>query len=79
MKTAGWLLIIIAVATIWINVSTHDANRRLINEHPIKSGIFGENVKPAYTFTAPYSGFELLIIGMGITGVVLVIIGQKAK
>lgn len=74
MRIIGWLMAIVAGLIILYNVITHKENERQINEHPwitIFSG--GENIKPAYTFTPPFTGFEITVIAAGVVGVALII------
>lgn len=64
---------IIAGLIILYNVSTTKENERQINEHPwitLISG--GSNLKPAYSFTPPYTGFEITIIAVGAIGLSII-------
>ena len=74
MKAFGWILTIVCVLIIIYNVATTRENERMINDHPfitIFSG--GENLKPAYTFLPPYTGFEITVIAAGLIGIVIII------
>lgn len=67
-------MVLIAGLIISSNVSATKQNERTIQEHPyvtLFSG--GENLQPAYSFTAPYTGFELLVMAIGIAGVGLIL------
>jgi hypothetical protein len=74
MKAFGWILTIVCALIIIYNVATTKENERMIKDHPfitILSG--GENLKPAYTFLPPYSGFEITVIAAGVIGIVIII------
>ena len=69
---------IAAALTILYNVTTADENRRQANAHPIITVLSGgSNLKPAYNFTPPLSGFEKTIIAMGAIGVALILFGPE--
>jgi hypothetical protein len=78
MKPAGWLLIIVAVIVIVYNVfAVPDANKQIIEEHPFQTlASGGANLKQGYTFKPPYQPFEVLVMGMGVVGVVLVMVAK---
>lgn len=74
MKSIGWIMAILAGVIILRNVDATAENERKANEQPwttIFSG--GSNLKKAYSFTPPYSGFEMIVIGMGLVGVSIII------
>jgi len=69
MKIIGWIMAIVAGLIILYNVTTSKENERQMNEHPfvtLFSG--GSNLKQAYTFTPPYTGFEITVIAVGVIG-----------
>ena len=75
MKILGFLLIIISGIIIFVNtviIATY--NEKIANEQPLTT-IFsgGKNLKKRYTFTPPYTGFEVFVFIMGITGIILVV------
>jgi hypothetical protein len=81
MKKAGWILILISAAVIFYNVViVKGYNNQQINDHPIAT-LFsgGSNLKYEYTFTPPYSLFEIFILAMGIGGVVMVVIASNQR
>lgn len=74
MRFIGWIMTIVAGIIILYNVTTHKENEREFNEHPfftLFSG--GANLKPAYTFTPPLTGFEITVIAAGVVGVALIV------
>ncbi len=81
MKKAGWILILISAAVIFYNVViVKSQNETQVKEHPfvtLFSG--GSNLKQGYTFEAPYTGFEVFIIAMGIGGIVMVVIAVTER
>lgn len=58
---------------ILYNLVISKQNFRMIQEHPFLT-LFshGQNLKPGYTFRPPYTGFEILIMAAGLTGLGLV-------
>ena len=73
MKIVGWIMAIIAGLIILYNVTTSKENERQINEHPwITTFSGGSNLKPAYTFTPPYTGFEITIFAVGAIGLSII-------
>jgi len=77
MKSAGWILALLAATVVFYNiVVVKHFNEQQENEHPFAmffSG--GSNLKQVYTFEPPFTGFETLIIAMGVVGVVSILIG----
>jgi preprotein translocase subunit SecG len=69
----GWLFVICSGLTILYNVVQNHQNERQIEDHPLVT-LFsgGENLKPAYTFMPPYTGFEVVVIAVLIVGGILV-------
>jgi hypothetical protein len=76
MKKTGWILILISAAVIFYNVViVKNYDEHQLNDHPFATFFSGgENLKHGYTFTPPYTGFEIFILAMGIGGIVLVVI-----
>gem|GEM_PF-1699273 len=80
MRVVGWVLVVVAGAIILYNVSQTHYNRMQMKEHPwITIFSDGENLKPAYTFRPPYTGFEIFTIAGGILGIVLIVKGAPRK
>lgn len=80
MKTLGIIMIIVAVAVILYNVAISKENERTAAESPwttVLSG--GANLKPCYTFTPPYTGFEIFIFAIGGLGVIFLFLPNKDK
>ena len=79
-KTAGWIMVIISVLIILYNVVQHQENVRQVNEHPwitLFSG--GANLKQAYAFTPPYTGFEITVIAVGVIGAIMIFTAKPKK
>lgn len=73
----GWVLLIVAGLTILYNVVQTKQNERQIEDHPwvtFFSG--GSNLKQAYTFMPPYTGFEATVIAAGVVGGILIFLGD---
>ena len=81
LKKAGWWLIAISAVVIFYNaVMVRRYNERKMENHPIETVLtFGSNLKNRYTFLPPYTGFEVLIIGLGIAGIALVVAGRNQE
>lgn len=78
MKIIGWVMAIIAAIVIIYNVATTAENEATMRDHPwITMFSGGANLKKAYTFTPPYTGFEITIISIGVTGVGLIVFGPS--
>jgi hypothetical protein len=80
MKIIGWILVIVAGLTILYNVATNKENEQQMNKHPwitLFSG--GANLKQAYTFTPPYTGFEITVIAAGIIGAGIIIFSPSKE
>jgi hypothetical protein len=74
MKGFGWIMAIVAGLIILYNVATTKENERQVKEHPwstLFSG--GSNLKRAYSFTPPYTGFEITVIAAGAIGVGIIL------
>jgi hypothetical protein len=70
----GVAMALLAGLVIVSNVAKTKQNERTIQEHPIITVLSdGANLKPAYTFAAPYSEFEILIMAMGLVGAGLIV------
>ena len=73
-------MIIVAVLVIIYNVATTADNQRQMNDHPfitVFSG--GANLKPAYTFAPPYTGFEVTIIAVGLIGIGIIVFAPSRE
>ena len=79
MKSAGWILALLAATVVFYNiVVVKHFNEQQENEHPFAMFFSGGSIlKRGYTFEPPYTGFEIFIIAMGVVGVVLIAIGSK--
>lgn len=80
MKSFGWFLILISASIIFYNLELVKNNEREMKEHPYKT-IFlgGSNLKQAYTFTSPYTDFEIGVIVTGVVGLFLAFSGDSKK
>lgn len=80
MKLLGFLMVLIAGIVIICNVITSNENERTIQESPwttLLSG--GANLKTCYTFTPPYTGFEVFIMAVGGLGLVFLCLPRNKK
>lgn len=79
MKIAGWILTILAAIIIGYNVITFQMAMQDMRRNPMKY-MFGGGPK-VYSFTPPYSNFELLVLAAGVGGIILLIVSyqQQAK
>ena len=79
MKKIGFILIAIAVIVILYNtIIIPGQNENIAAESPfitIFSG--GANLKAHYTFCPPYTGFEIFIFVMMITGGIMLFLPSK--
>jgi hypothetical protein len=72
-KSIGWLLVICSGLTIVYNVAQVHFNKQQVEEHPFATVLTGgENLKPAYTFLPPYTGFEVVVITVLIVGGIII-------
>jgi hypothetical protein len=72
-KFIGWPLVICSGLTILYNVVQNRHNEQQIEDHPLISVLSGgKNLKPAYTFMPPYTGFEVVTIAVMIVGGILI-------
>jgi hypothetical protein len=70
MKTVGWIVTIVAGLIILYNVLQYHENIKQVEAHPwitVFSG--GDNLKRSYSFTPPYTAFELTVSAGGVIGV----------
>ena len=80
MKILGGIMIAVAVFVIWYNVTIHKQNERKIIKYPLETVLTeGKNLKPCYTFTPPYTGFEIFIFGVGGLGIIFLFLGGSGK
>jgi len=76
MKLFGFMLVLVAGMIMSVNVYRNHQNQKEIENHPVKTVLsMGENLKPAYTFTAPYSNFEITVMGTLVLGFIFMMIG----
>ena len=74
MRCIGWILLIVASLTILYNVRTDRDNERVLEEHPVLTLLSGGgNLKQAYSFTPPFTGFEITVMAAGVVGLVFVL------
>lgn len=81
MRILGVYFILVSVLTIFFNLVFVSANKQMWREHPFAT-IFslGANLhKDCYTFSPPYTGFEIFIFVLLILGVFLAVFGGKKK
>ncbi|MEZ6132410.1 MAG: hypothetical protein R3C59_27415 [Planctomycetaceae bacterium] len=77
-KPFGWIMTILAGLIVLYNVVQHHENERQLNEQPFLTLLSGgENLKPAYTFLPPYTGFEIVVLAVFFIGIVLVITASE--
>ena len=79
-KVIGWIMVCVAAAIIIYNVKESKANEENFAEHPwttLLSG--GENLSDVYSFTPPYTEFEVIVMAAGIIGLVLILIPKNNK
>ena len=79
-KLFGWFLVGCSGLTILYNVVQNHENERQVNEHPfvtLFSG--GENLKHAYNFLPPYTGFETIVIAVLIIGGIVIFTSAKQR
>ena len=78
--TLGWLMAIVAALIILYNVTQTADNERQIRDHPWATFFSdGANLKPAYTFMPPYTGFESVVVAVAAIGVVLIFMGNPPR
>ena len=88
MKVVGLIMVIISGLIILYNVATSRENQQIaaynstqVNDHPwttiFSDGANLKSAKPCYTFTPPYTGFELTVIVAGVIGLAIVIFGPS--
>ncbi len=82
IRIAGIVLTAISAVIIVYNVSQSIYNQQVIAAIQSQSGWFGvavsgQNLSPAYTFTPPFTGFEIVVMLAGLVGVVMIIVGKN--
>jgi len=77
MKVAGWILTALATVIIGYNAITYQQALQEMKRQPMKY-VFGGAPK-VYSFTPPYSNFELLVMAAGIGGIILLIVGYQKE
>lgn len=81
MRILGVYFILVSVLTIFFNLAAVSANEQMWREHPFAT-IFSLGAKlhkNCYTFSPPYTGFEVFIFVLLIAGILLVVLGGKKK
>ncbi|MCA9125129.1 MAG: hypothetical protein H6822_18605 [Planctomycetaceae bacterium] len=72
-RVTGWVLAILSGLIILYNVTQTRYNRQQIEDHPwITFFSGGENLERAYTFTPPFTGFEIAVIAILIIGAIMI-------
>lgn len=90
MKVIGWIMVIVSGLIIIYNVATTNENKQIaaLNEQKANADPWGTiflgganliDSKPCYTFTPPYSGFELTVLAAGVIGLGIVICGPSGS
>ena len=81
MRFFGVILIIIAVCVIFYNtVIIPKENKQIANQKPFETFFSaGSNLKRRYTFTPPFTGFEIFIFAIGIGGIAMCIFAPTPK
>lgn len=79
-KTIGILMVLSSISIICYNLWAIEYNKNQLDNHLLYTVVnLGENLKSAYTFTPPYTNFELTVIGVGIVGLILCVIKVKSQ
>jgi len=79
-KITGWIMVVVAAAIIIYNVNeSKDNDKKFVNDPfgTLLSG--GKNLSDAYSFTQPYSEFEVVVMAAGLIGLVLVFTAKGKK
>jgi len=72
-KITGWIMVMVAVAIIIYNVNESKENEKKFVNDPFGTLLSGgKNLSDAYSFTQPYSEFEVIVMAVGLIGLVLV-------
>jgi hypothetical protein len=81
MRKAGFFLIgLAAVIILWNAVIVKAFNRQESEEHPFVTLLSGgANLKRGYSFTPPFTGFEIMVLVCGIGGVVFVCVSSEKR
>jgi hypothetical protein len=80
MKIFGVILILITIIIIGKCCENQLYNEKVARESPFTTWISGgANLKKTYTFQPPYTEFELVTLGIGGLGVLLVVFGGSSK
>jgi len=77
-KVTGWIMFCIAAAIIAYNVNESKEDEKKFAKDPWVTLLSdGANLSDAYSFTPPYSGFEVLVISAGLIGIVLIVTAKE--
>jgi len=79
-KITGWIMVVVAAAIIIYNVNeSKEKVKKFVNDPfgMLLSG--GKNLSDAYSFTQPYSEFEVIVMAAGLIGLVLVFTAKGKK
>jgi hypothetical protein len=80
VRLMGFLVTAIAGLTILYNASQSAYNQRQINEALVTTILSGgANLSHAYTFTPPFTGFEITVMAALSLGVVMLAFGGGSK
>lgn len=75
VRIAGIVLAAISGLTILYNVAQSSSNFEMLEKNPLS--VLEGNLVPAYTFTPPFTGFEILVMLGGVAGVLMIILGRN--
>jgi len=79
-KITGWIMIIVVATIIIYNVNESKENDRKFANDPFGTLLSGgKNLSDAYSFTQPYSEFEVVVMAAGLIGLVPVFAAKGKK
>ena len=76
MKILGYMLIALVLLTFGYNIFVADSNAQQIKDHPIASGVFGNNLLEGTTFGLSPGAF-LIVAGTALVGGILMVVKAK--
>jgi len=79
-KITGCIMVMLAAAIIIYNVNESKENEKKFANDPVGTLLYGgKNLSDAYSFTQPYSEFEVIVMAAGLIGLVLVFTAKGKK
>lgn len=79
-RVIGFAVTAIAGLTVLYNVVQTAYNQKQIEENALGTFLSGgANLKHSYSFTPPFTGFEVVVLAALVMGVVMVIFGGGTK